>query len=55
VNRNNNHFIKNKKISCENDFWGFIEYMHVGCTMHNEECHLAYCLFYPKFEVGDRM
>ena len=28
-------------------FGGFYEYLHVGYTMRNEGCHLAFCLFDP--------
>ena len=27
------------------------KYVHVVCTMHNEECHMILCLFYPNFKL----
>ena len=34
----------------------FYEYLHVGCIMQNEECHLALCVFVvSNFKAGDMM
>ena len=32
--------------------FGFYNYMHVGCTMHNEEWHLVFCMFYPNVQLA---
>lgn len=37
--------------------WGFcfvfvgLQYLHVGCTMQNEEYHSAFCLLYPNLKL----
>jgi hypothetical protein len=28
------------------------EYVHVGRTLHDEECHLAFCLFHPNLKLA---
>ena len=33
----------------------FLGHVHVGCKMHNEECQLGFCLFYPILEDDDMM
>ena len=33
----------------------FYEYMHIDCTMHNEEYHLIFWFVLPKFKIGDRI
>ena len=33
----------------------FQEYMHVGCTMQNEECQLYFLFVVSMFKVGNRM
>lgn len=36
-------------------FLWFYEYMHVGYTMHNQECHLNFLIVLSKFKVVSRL